>query len=308
MTVCPELQRYTDQVKPHRKRLCVRVATKELQALRGSGMLTRYALLGPVAFVLVEFGEDGTAGTGLDQPCVTEHHGMVTDGWFAVQHADGRTETFRAGDAFYVPSGPPTHAFTSSPKAIVGGFAEILAPVDTSTAGLAAQGYSVAERAGTPPLPPTSVNLAGTVQPFRRAGAVTVEGSRMGDWLFMRSDLGPRSGYTSGPCDLTHWGLVLDGEILISADGTADLVTRGDVYFASPGHRFTSPDGATIADYTPIADIGQGRVAAWRRSAIERFEATIAPREIAAPSETASFVVSGRDAFPTRPRMVLDPA
>lgn len=264
----------------------MRVAPQELQAIRGSGMLTRYALLGPAAFVLVEFGDVGTAGTGLDQPCLTDHHGIVTRGWFAAEHADGRTETFQAGDAFYVPPGPPTHTFTSSPRAIVGGFAPIVAPVDTSTAALEAQGFSIVDRPGVPLPPPTSVRLAGTVQPFRRTGAVTVEGSRMGDWLFMRSELGPRSGYTSGPCDLTHWGLVLDGEILITADGSTDLVSRGDVYLASPGHRFTSPDGATIVDYTPIADIGKGRAAAWRRAAIERFEATLAT--------PASEMVAGR--------------
>lgn len=272
------IRRYTDAVHGnHWGGECVRVAPTELQAVRGQGMLTRYALLGPAAFVLVEFGEGGTAGTGLDRPCLTDHHGIVTRGWFAVSHDDGRTETFQAGDAFYVPPGPPTHTFTSSPRAIVGGFAPTAAPVDTSTAALAAQGYAVVDRPDVPLPPPTSVKLAGTVQPFRRSGAVDVEGSRMGDWLFMRSELGARSGYTSGPCDLPHWGLVLDGEVLISADDGSDLASRGDVYFAAPGHRFTSADGATIIDYTPIAELGQRRAAAWRRAAIERFEATLSP-------------------------------
>lgn len=129
----------------------------------------------------------------------------------------------------------------------------------------------------------------------------------MGDWLFMRSELGPRSGYTSGRCDLTHWGLVLDGEILITADGGSDLVSRGDVYFASPGHRFTSPDGATIVDYTPIADIGKGRAAAWRRAAIERFEATLTTPGGAQLEDRATVHDGSRGYLPARRRIVPAP-
>lgn len=280
----------------------MRIAPGELQAIRGQGMLTRYALLGPAAFVIVEFGADGTVGTGLDQPCLTDHHAIVARGQFAVHHADGRSETFQVGDAFYVPHGPPTHTFSSSPDAVVSGFAPTPTPPDTTDAALEARGFSVVEGPAVPLPPPTSVTLAGSVQPFRRTGAVDVEGSRMGDWLFMRSRLGPRSGYASGPCELSHWGLVLDGEILIASDGATELATRGDVYFAAGGHRITSPDGAAIVDYTPIADLAGRRAETWRRAAITRFQDAVAD-----PPGGSSGVASGtatRAAMPPVARRV----
>jgi len=233
-------------------------------------MLTRYALLGQAAFVLVELPSTGTEGTGLDQPCLTDHHGFVTRGSFSVHHADGRTEAFAAGDAFYVPEGPPTHLFSATADCIVGGFAPLAAATDTSDDALEAQGFAVIREPGLPMAPPPTVRLVGSVEPFERSGAVDVVGSRMGKWLFMRSRFGPRSGYTSGWCDLPHWGLVLDGEVAISYARETELASRGDVYFSPPGHRFTSPDGAIVIDYTPISDLGAPRVAAWRRAAIAR--------------------------------------
>jgi quercetin dioxygenase-like cupin family protein len=227
-------------------------------------------LLGPTAFILMELPETGTAGTGLDQPCLTDHHGIVTKGTFSVHAADGSVTTFNEGEAFYVPPGPPEHTFSSSGGCVVSGFAPISEPPDTSTAALAAQGFEVVPDPGQPLPPPAMVSLAGAVTPFTRPGAISVEGSRMGAWLFMRSQFGPRSGFTSGICDVPHWGVVLDGEITISYATETELASRGDVFFAAPGHRFASPDGATVADYTPIADLGAGRIAAWRKAAIAR--------------------------------------
>lgn len=248
----------------------MRVSPAELQAVKRGGMLTRYALLGQVVFVLVELPSTGTDGTGLDQPCLTDHHGFVTRGTFSVHHADGRTEDFAAGDAFYVPEGPPTHRFSATADCIVGGFSPLAAAADTSDEALEAQGFAVIREPGMPVAPPPTVRLVGTVEPFERSGAVDVVGSQMGKWLFMRSRFGPRSGYTSGWCDLPHWGLVLEGEVAISYAGETELASRGDVYFSPPGHRFTSPDGAIVIDYTPISDLGAPRVAAWRRAAIAR--------------------------------------
>lgn len=247
----------------------MRISAAELQAVSRAGALTRYALLGPVAFIAMELPASGTEGTGLDEPCVTEHHGIVSRGWFAVHHADGRTERFEEGDAFYVPPGPPAHHFTSSPGCIAQGFAPTVQPPDTSEIALKALGFSVVAEPGRLALPPASVRLAGDVDPFKRHGAIDVEGSRMGPWLFMRSRFGPRSGFTSGWCDLPHWGLTLDGEVAITYEDRTELAARGDVYYAEPGHKVVSPDGATIADYTPIAELGHGRVSTWRRSVID---------------------------------------
>jgi quercetin dioxygenase-like cupin family protein len=233
-------------------------------------MLTRYSVLGPAAFVIVELPQTGTAGTGLDEPCLTDHQGIVTKGTFTVHEADGSTTDFEAGDAFYVPVGPPAHSFSATPGCIISGFAPITEEVDTSAHALQARGFDLVRKPAPPALPPLTVKLAGTVNPFQRTGAIDVEGSRMGAWLFMRSRFGPRSGYTGGTCDLNHWGIVLDGEIAIAYDREIELVSRGDVFFTPPGHRFSSPDGATIVDYTPIEDLGAGRIAAWRRATIAK--------------------------------------
>jgi hypothetical protein len=233
-------------------------------------MLTRYALLGDAAFILVDLPRTGTAGTSLELPCLTDHHGIVTKGTFSVHHEDGRTDTFEEGDAFYVPPGPPAHWFSSSPLCVVGGFAPLTEQPDVSPEALAALGLTVVARPSAPTPPPTDVTLAGAVAPFHRSGAIDVEGSWMGRWLFMRSRMGPRSGFTAGWCDLPHWGLVLDGEIAITYPERSELAARGDVYFSPPGHRLTSADGATIVDYTPISELGATRISAWRRSVIDR--------------------------------------
>lgn len=280
----------------------MRVSPAELHAVKRAGMLTRYALLGQAAFVLVELPRTGTDGTGLDQPCLTDHHGFVTRGTFSVHHADGRTEAFAAGDAFYVPEGPPSHLFSATADCIVGGFAPLTEAADTSDDALEAQGFAVIRDPGLPVAPPATVRLVGTVEPFQRSGAVDVVGSQMGKWLFMRSRFGPRSGYTSGWCDLPHWGLVLDGEVAISYAGETELASRGDVFFSPPGHRFTSPDGAIVIDYTPISDLGASRVAAWRRAAIARAPALQVEVE---PAQALSTEVVHR--LP-RFRRVIEPA
>jgi quercetin dioxygenase-like cupin family protein len=247
----------------------VRVAPEELQAVHRAGALTRYAVFGPVAFVIVDLPATGIEGTGLDEPCLTEHHGIVTRGSFTVHHDDGRTERFDAGTAFYVPPGPPTHTFTSSARSVVCGFAPVPDEAPPAAATLADLGFEPVARPRPPVAPPSTVVLGGSVQPFRRPGAIDVEGSIMGPWLFMTARFGSRSGYTSGWCDLPHWGLVLDGEVVITFEGTTELASAGDAYYAPPGHRFASADGATIADYTPLDAAGAERVSRWRRAVLD---------------------------------------
>lgn len=250
----------------------MRVSPNELQAVDRGGMLTRFAMLGPVAYVHVTLPGHGTSGTGLDEPCLTEHHGLVSRGTFSVIHEDGRREDFGPGTAFYVPAGPPTHSFLATPNTVVGGFAPVVAEADTSDAGLASLGFSSVHPTTGPTEPPRDIQLAGLVAPFRRRGSIDVEGSRMGDWVFMRARFGPRGGFTSGWCDLPHWGMVLDGEIAITYEDRTELAARGDVYFSPPGHRLLSPDGATVIDYTPVDSLGTSRISAWRRAASARAE------------------------------------
>lgn len=283
----------------------MRVSPDELQAVQRAGMLTRYSVFGPVAFVLADLPAGGTGGTGLDEPCLTEHHGIVLSGTFAVHHADGRSESFDTGTAFYVPPGPPTHTFTCTPRTVVGGFAPMPdTPPDLSAEALRAQGYEIVQHPRVPAAPPRTVTLGGSVEPFRRPGAIDVEGSPMGPWVFMRAKFGPRSGYTSGWCDLPHWGVVLDGEVAIQYEGETELAARGDAYFALPGHRVVSPDGATIADYTPIAAIDPGRrVSRWRQATLARL-----PGHDDAPTEVVPNAAPSATAHPaSMPRRILRP-
>ena len=48
------------------ERRLVRVAPRELRAVRRDGMLVRFAMLGPVAYVEIEVPPEGSAGSGLD--------------------------------------------------------------------------------------------------------------------------------------------------------------------------------------------------------------------------------------------------
>ncbi len=254
----------------------VRMSPAELQAVQRAGMLTRFALLGHVTFVMVDLPEAGTAGTGLDEECVREHHGIVVRGSFTVHHADGRSETFEPGDAFYLPPGPPSHHFTSAGQCVVEGFGPIPAEVDTSASALDALGFVAADPRAPLASPPATVRLRGRVMPFQRPGAIDIEGSLMGDWMFVRARFGPRGGYTSGWCDQTHWGVVLDGVAAITYADHTELASSGDIYLATPGHRFTSADGATVADYTAWADLDTQRIPAWRRAAL-RLAASASP-------------------------------
>ena len=280
----------------------VRMSPAELQAVQRAGMLTRFALLGRVVFVMVDLPESGTAGTGLDEECLREHHGIVVRGSFTVHHADGRNETFEAGDAFYVPPGPPTHHFTSAGQCVVEGFGAVPDEIDTSASALDALGFVPVDPPAPLAPPPATVRLRGRVAPFQRAGAIDIEGSVMGDWMFVRARFGPRGGYTSGWCDQTHWGVVLDGEVAIGYADRTELASRGDIYLATPGHRFTSADGATVADYTAWTDLDAERVPAWRRAALRMAAGT-------APDRVPSAIAGGPPASRiVRRRIALAPA
>jgi hypothetical protein len=98
----------------------------------------------------------------------------------------------------------------------------------------------------------------------------------MGEWIFTRTTYGPLSGYTSGWCDMPHWGMVLSGDLALRFEGSVELLSAGDVYYCPagpPGHQFQVADGATTIDYTPVADLfGPGRKAEWRSAAARRIE------------------------------------
>lgn len=278
----------------------MRVSPRQLQGVRRAGMLTRYALLGPVAYVLADLPAENATGTGLEDPCIIDHHGIVLRGTFRTHHEDGRTEIFEAGTVFYVPPGPPSHSFSWSSGAVVGGFAPIAPDVDVRRSALEAQGFEVVDRPAKPPAPPRSVTLAGSVAPYRRAGSIEVESSVMGRWLFTRATFGAQTGLGSGRCDLRHWGLVLEGEVAIHTGDAIELASAGDAFMVEPGHRFEVPDGATVIDYTPIDMLTSGvRMASWRRTPVAR------ALEAQAPQQSRESAIRGSLRVPVlRPRLL----
>ena len=269
----------------------MRISPKMLKGLRRGDMLIRYALLGPVAFIHADLPKAGTAGTGLDEPCTMEHHGIVIRGTLIADFEDGSREAFDAGTAFYMPAGP-SHRFSTEGATIVAGFAPLTGAEEIDPVSLAARGFEVLDR--TPPATalPATIKIHGRVAPYRRKGAVETEGAIMGPWLLTRATLGPSSAYTSTWCELPHWGVVLDGDMAITYRDDVELVSRGDAYYAPAGHRFETADGAAFVDYTPLDELdGRHPIPLYRRALVDRL--------IAADARSAAPVVqaapAGRD-------------
>jgi quercetin dioxygenase-like cupin family protein len=250
----------------------VRVAPRELRAVRRDGLLVRFAMLGPVAYVEVEVPPEGSAGTGLETPATTEGWGFVLRG-SATLHAAVERE-FPAGTAFHVPA-DDGHWFSAAGRTVIAGFAPVAPDLDATDAALRRQGFEVVSGTTShPPRLPTAIRAVEPSSVFLVPGAIEVETALMGEWVFMRATYGPMSGYTSGWCDLPHWGLVLSGDLAVHWESGVELLTAGDVYYCPagpPGHQFQVPDAATTIDYTPLERHGgNDRVAEWRRSALLR--------------------------------------
>ena len=250
----------------------MRISSRDLQAVQRGGMLARYALMGPVAFVHVDLPSAGTAGTGLEDACLTDHHGIVIRGEFVAHFDDGRpAERFEAGSAFYVPAGPPTHHFTSTGQTRVAGFSRVAPDLDTGADALSRLGLESVENPSTALGLPGTVRVEGGATAFPKQASVETEGRVMGSWLFMRSVLGPKSGYTSTWCEVPHWGLVLSGDMAVTYRDDVEFVSAGDAFYTPAGHRFESAEGASIVDYTPMSDLDPKRgLPAWRRKAVDR--------------------------------------
>ncbi len=249
----------------------MRVAPRDLKAVRQGGILARYAVLGSVAFVQAEIGPEGSAGTSLEAPCEVEHWGFVISGRLRFE-AGELTRTFAAGTAFHIPAGAPAHRFISAGAASVAGFAPLTEPIDDSPEAFAAHGVETILEPPVLELLPASLRLPRTagVRRTREAG-IEAEIAPMGSWTCMRVTYAALSGFTTGWCDLPHWGLVLSGEIVHESEGGVELLTAGDIYWVPPGppgHRFEVADAATVLDYTPTAALlGPGRRPPYRAAA-----------------------------------------
>jgi len=143
--------------------------------------------------------------------------------------------------------------------------------MDLEEAALAATGFEIVRVApATSPLPATIPSTEPSTIHRAARGAIEVATARMGPWIHSRATFGSLSGYTSGWCDMPHWGMVLSGDLAIVWEDHVELLTAGDAYYCPPGppgHRLEVADEATVMDYTPIDRIrGTARRAEWRRS------------------------------------------
>ena len=230
----------------------MRVSPRDLKAIRADGVVTRYALLGEVAFILVELPETGSAGTSLEDACRLEHWGLVLRGELRLQAR--RSRTFGPGAAFYVPPGP-VHRFRADGPTAVAGFAPIVEQIDDSPEAMRARGIEVLGRIQQPPALPSTVRIDGRAR-SAMTGQIETESAVMGRWLTTRSTYGRLSGYAEDWCDLPHWGMVLAGSLILHWEHRElELLGPGDVFRSPPGppgHRIEVPDRATIVDYTPV--------------------------------------------------------
>jgi hypothetical protein len=238
------------------------VAPVDLRAIRQSGIVVRFAMLGPMAYVLAEVPASGSSGTSLEQPCTQPHWGFVVEGELSFV-ANGRRETIPPGRAFHVPAGGPEHHFETAGRALVAAFQPVEPDLDTSDDGLAAKGFEILATSSAPTIvPPIATRKVA-------AGQVLTESWPMSTYLLTRVRMGERSGYTSGWCDAPHWGLLTAGRFAIEWENDVEIVTTVDVFHCPagpPGHRLEAADPVTFVDLTPMAVMqGGGRLADWRR-------------------------------------------
>jgi quercetin dioxygenase-like cupin family protein len=262
----------------------MRVSPLELRAVRADGIVTRYAVLGEAAFILAELPETGSAGTALEAACRLEHWGLVLHGELRLEAR--RSRTFRPGTAFYVAPGK-VHRFRADGPTAVAGFAPVVGEIDDSPEALRARGIEVLGGVLLPPDLPPTVRMDGGGR-SAVTGQIETESAVMGRWLTTRSTYGRLSGYAEDWCDLPHWGMILDGSVILHWEHRElELLGPGDVFHSPagpPGHRIEVPDRATIVDYTPVEAFHQPG----RRKAPRTLAAYGAPAASSTPEAISS--------------------
>ncbi|HEX5466007.1 MAG TPA: hypothetical protein VFW92_04935 [Candidatus Limnocylindrales bacterium] len=231
----------------------MRAATGELNAVRAAGLLVRYAVMGDGAIVIVELPKHGSKGTQLEEPCVLEHWGIVMSG--SVRLDGAGHHTYGPGSAFYVKPGPPAHRFEADGPAVLAGFAPLTVPINDSRAAFRARGITPVREPSVVAKLPATVHLDRARS--ASVGEIQTQSVTMGDYLFTVTTYGRLSGYTDDWCDLPHWGMVLDGDLILRFEGAEmELLGAGDAFYCPsgpPGHLIEVADAAAIVDYTPLA-------------------------------------------------------
>lgn len=241
------------------------VAPADFRSVRTGRLVLRFALLGDTAYVLAELPRTGSTGTSLEEPCVRPHWAFVVDGSIDVE-AGGARYRVDAGTAFHVPSGLEHRLFATGPARLAG-FEPVDPGREISDDRLRADGFEILPWPAASPalvVPPAGVESARVPE----TGEIAASGVTMGDRILTRARFGPRSGYTSGFCDLPHWGLVTSGSLAIEWEDDVEVVTAGDVFYCAagpPGHRFLAADPAAMIDFSPAAAASTAvRLQGWR--------------------------------------------
>ena len=59
-------------------------------------------------------------------------------------------------------------------------------------------------------------------------------------------------------CQCPHWGGVLKGTLIYNyTDGTQDVITAGEAYYARPGHLPVLTAGTEVVEFSPTDGLGQ---------------------------------------------------
>jgi mannose-6-phosphate isomerase-like protein (cupin superfamily) len=246
------------------------VTARQLRTVRRGGLILRFAQLGPVAFIVGEFPETGTAGTTLEELCVEAHWSIVLSGTLDVVRPDRPSARVGPGQAFYVPAGDPAHSFRADRRVSAAGFVPLPSGQIDDEAVRDAGFEEVASGAWRPTLPAAgevTVAQGSAIVPIQR-GAIDAAAALMGPWVYCQATFGGESGYAGRWCDLPHWGMVLAGTMAIEWEDDIEIVAAGDAFYCPrgpAGHRFQVTDSATIIDFTPLDALGAvGRIAEWR--------------------------------------------
>jgi mannose-6-phosphate isomerase-like protein (cupin superfamily) len=244
------------------------VASSDLRAVIANGIELRFATLGAVTFVEADLAAGGSAGTLFEDPCSRPHWGFVMEGEVELHRGTGR-DRLGPATAFHVPAGDPPHRFRSTGGARLAAFEPTEPSLDLSDAGLRSLGFAPAtvDAIGLPAsLVPSADELAALGD-----GRVDARGFVMGSLVLTRARFGPKSGYATNPCQLSHWGIVTSGTIVLETADGAEMLGPGDVFACpsgEPGHRLLAARPASLIDYTPLDEVLRNPNAAdWRREA-----------------------------------------
>ena len=107
------------------------------------------------------------------------------------------------------------------------------------------------------------------ISPEQASQVETIEGSYEGrfeelggytvafEHYLADDDLAPLFvGLPDDHCQCPHWGVVLEGKVSYKySDGTEDVITAGEAYYARPGHTPVLYADTRLVEFSPTGDL-----------------------------------------------------